>query len=134
MLFLFYLSFFLSYYYIIPNILKFFLYFENNNIYFPLHFEAKINDYLFSIYLYLFNLIICFQFPSIILFLLYFKVISYKFLVNKRKYFYLIFLFLSALITPPDFYNQFILVFFMFFIYEILLFFLFFFRNLLLIS
>lgn len=128
------ISFFISYFYIIPNILNFFLYFENNSIYFPLHFEAKINDYLFPIYFFLFNMIVCFQFPSVLIFLLYKEVLTYSLLISKRKYFYLSFLFLSALIAPPDIYSQLILTILMLLFYEILIFFLFFFRNWLFIS
>ena len=128
------LSFFINYSYILPNILKFFLYYENNSYYIPIHFEAKIHEYLIFIYKLLLNLILCFQIPPIIVLLLYFNIITYELLLDKRKYFYLFFLFLSALIAPPDVYSQFFLTLIMFSFFEILLFFLFFFRKLLFIS
>lgn len=133
-LFLFFSSFFISYNYIIPNILRFFLLFENNNLYFSLHFEAKIQDYLIPIYILLFNLILCFQFPSLIILLLYFELITYNLLIENRKYFFIFFLFFSALIAPPDIYSQVFLTLIMLFIYELLLFLLFFFRNLFFVS
>lgn len=127
---LFNFSFIISYNYIIPTVLKFFLYFENNNIYYPLHFEAKINDYLFPIYLFLFNLMICFQFPSLIIFFVFFDIINYEYLIIYRKYFYLLFFLLSGLIAPPDFYSQLILFIILVFFFEIFLFFIIFFKNL----
>lgn len=132
--FLFISSFLISYNYILPNILKFFLYFENNNKFIPIHFEARIQEYLIPIYVLLFNLMLCFQFPTLIILLLYFHIIDYKLLIKKRKYFYLFFLFLSALIAPPDIYSQILLTIIMLTVYEILLFVLFFFRNLFFIS
>ena len=114
-------SIIINYYIILPNILKFFLNFENNNNFFPLHFEAKLENYLlFTLKLFA-NIILCFQFPFIICILLFFNVISYKFFINNRKIFYIIFLFLSAIIAPPDVYSQLLIFFLLSILYELIL-------------
>ena len=126
---LFSLSWAVSYHFILPNILKFFLHFENDNVYFPVHLEAKLNDYLFPIFILLMNILICFQLPSILTLLLFFNVIDFEYLIKKRKYFYISFIFLSALISPPDIYNQFILTCLIIIVYELFIFILFFFYR-----
>lgn len=123
---IFILSCILNYYLILPNVLNFFLFFENNNNFFPVHFEARLKDYLFPILLLLFNITLCFQIPSIIILLLFFNFIDYNYLVKNRKYFYLTFIFISALIAPPDIYNQVVLTLLIIMLYELLLFCLFF--------
>jgi sec-independent protein translocase protein TatC len=122
-------SILLNYYFILPNILKFFLYFEQNNMYFPIHFEAKLSNYLFSIVLLLLNITLCFQIPAILSFLLYFNIVKVENLIKKRKYIYITFILISALISPPDLYNQILLSFFIIFFYELFIFLLFFFKN-----
>lgn len=128
-LLLFIISIIVNYYFIFPNILKFFLYYENNNLFFPIHFEAKINQFIFPILLLLFNITLCFQIPSIFILLLFFKIIEFKYLIKKRKYFYIFFIMLSALIAPPDIYSQIILTLIIIGVYEIFLFILFFFNR-----
>ena len=106
-IFFYILSIFITYYYIYPNILNIFLNFEKYNFFFPLHFEAKIEEFIFTTCFLFFNLIFCFQIPIILSILLYYKYINLEKIVKNRKIIYFIFLILSAIITPPDFLSQF---------------------------
>lgn len=112
---------FIFYYYIIPYAWTFFLYYENNLL-FPLHFEAKLTNYLNFLLSILLNIFIIFQ--SIFLFISFFiinKKINLNFL-RKRKFIYTIFLLLGTILTPPDVTSQiFFLIIFIIF-YEIFLF------------
>ena len=127
---MFIISSILNYYFILPNILKFFLFFEQNSLYFPVHFEARLGDYLIPILLLMLNITLCFQIPSILLLLIFLNILDFKLLYIKRKYFYLSFILLSALISPPDFYNQLLLTSIIIFVYEFFIFLYFFFRYL----
>ena len=118
----FFISFFINYYYLIPNILKFFLNFEQTNSFFPLHFEAKLEDFLFFIIYIFINIIICFQLPPIIVLLILLNILSYDFFILNRKYFFIFFLFLSAIIAPPELYIQLFITLIMIGFYEIILF------------
>lgn len=120
-IFFYFLSIFLNYIFIFPKILDLFLNFEKNNFFFPLHFEAKIDDFISMAFLWFFNIIICFQIPIIIHILLYYDFIHIKNILINRKYFYLFFIFLSAFLAPPEIITQLVLFFFFSFIYEILL-------------
>ena len=123
------LGYFLAFYILLPKIWTFFLSFENNNIFFPLHFEAKLEDYLFSSLFFIFNILITFQLPAILFLLIYFKIISFNFIIGKRKIFYLIFLLLSGLLCPPELYSQLFFVILLGILYEILLLSIFFVQN-----
>ena len=127
---LFCLGFCLGYKVIIPNAWNFFLSFENQNAFFPLHFEAKLNNYLFFIINVLLGIILCFQIPSII-----FLLVSFNFILNieffkKRKLIYIINVILGTLISSPDIFSQLFIICSLIFIYEILIFFLFFIKEL----
>lgn len=112
-------SLFIGYFIVLPSIWNFFLKFDNTNLLFPLHFEAKINDYLFLMLSILIKLIICFQIPPILIILTSFKLINKQFFILKKKIFYLLFLLLSTLVSSPEILSQ-ILLFFLFIIfYEI---------------
>jgi len=116
------------YFLILPNIWKFFLLFEQNNTLFPLHFEAKINDYLFIMLSIVFNIVLCFQVPSILLLLTYFKIFDIKFLINKKKLFYLILLIIGTIISSPDIISQLFIISFLWVLYEFSILILYFFK------
>lgn len=115
------LSIFLNYFYIFPKILDLFLNFEKNNFFFPLHFEAKIDDFISMAFLWFFNIIICFQIPIFTHISLYYNLINLKNILKNRKYFYLFFIFLSAFLAPPEIITQLILYSIFSFIFEILI-------------
>jgi len=118
---IYFLSISINYFYIFPKILDLFLNFEKNNIFFPLHFEAKIDDFISMAFLWNFILILYFQIPILMHILLHFKIINIKSIILNRKYFYLIFIFLSAFFAPPEIIMQLFLFISFSLIYEILI-------------
>jgi sec-independent protein translocase protein TatC len=115
---------------IIPNFLNFFLYFENNNAFFPLHFEAKFEDY-FSLILSLYiNFYIILLLPLITYMFIKLNFIKISNIILFKKYIYIFFLFLSILLSPPDLFNQIIILSFNIIIFEIFILFQIFFKNL----
>tara|TARA_B100001142_G_scaffold300436_1_gene325206 strand:+ start:31597 stop:32349 length:753 start_codon:yes stop_codon:yes gene_type:complete len=126
---LFIIGFLLGYKIIIPNAWNFFLEFENKNIFFPLHFEAKLNTYIFFILNLLLGIIICFQIPAFLFIFFSFNFFkSFQFLKN-RKLIYILSCFAGTLISSPDIFSQLFILFMFITIYEISLFFLFFFNK-----
>lgn len=118
---LYFYSILLNYFFIFPKILDLFLNFEKNNFFFPLHFEAKIDDFISMAFLWNFILILYFQIPILMHILLHFKIINIKSIILNRKYFYLIFIFLSAFFAPPEIIMQLFLFISFSLIYEILI-------------
>lgn len=117
-IFFFFLGCFIGYYIILPSIGNFFLNFDNNNLFFPLHFEAKINDYLFFMLVIMINIILCFQIPPFIIILTLFNLINYKFLIKKKKIFFFFFILLATLLSSPEIINQLLMVIILIILYE----------------
>jgi len=112
------------YFIILPISWEFFSGFEinSNDSLFNLYFETKLNEYLsFIIKIFLvFSFI--FQFCVICFIYLTLNKSTYKVLVNKRRYAYLICFLLATLITPPDFFSQLLIGIPLIFLYEIYIF------------
>ena len=119
---MFIIGFLLGYKIIIPNAWNFFLNFENKNIFFPLHFEAKLNNYLFFIINVLIGVVFCFQIPAIFFIFINFKIFKNLEFIKRRKYIYILNIILGTLISSPDIFSQFFLIFCLILIYEILIF------------
>jgi sec-independent protein translocase protein TatC len=92
---------------IIPNL---WIYFYNinslNNYLLNIYFEPKINNYFlffftFYIYIYLF-----FLYPFILYFLILFNIFKIKTFIYLRKFFYLKFIIIAAIVSPPDIISQ----------------------------
>jgi len=108
---------------IIPNIWYFFLNINFSNHYlFNIYFEPKINNYfnfLFISFIYLFIIFIYFFIFYYIIFNNIFKI---KTIINLRKFFYLKFILISSVISPPDFINQLIIFIIFISLFEIYIF------------
>lgn len=112
-------SFYLNYYFLIPQSWKFFLSFQtlettkNSSNLLNLYFEAKISEYVdFFIEIQL----ICYIFCSFIVLLLHiFTLICVK---KLRKHIYFSFFILSAFISPPEVITQLLTTIFICFIFE----------------
>jgi sec-independent protein translocase protein TatC len=124
------LGFLLGYYIIIPNAWNFFLEFENNNVYFPLHFEAKLNNYLFFIVNLLLGIIICFQIPAFFFICFSFNLLKKNNFLTNRKLIYIISIFTGTLISSPDIFSQLFIFCIFIFSYEISFLYLFFLTKL----
>lgn len=105
--FYYFLSFFFVHLICIPFCIDTFLIFEFSNKYFPLHFEAKFEDYFKIILKLQWICLLFFQLPT--LNYCYKKKDILKWLIIKKNYVYIFFFITSALLSPPDFFYQFIL-------------------------
>ena len=121
--FLWFLSILLLYYFILPYSWNFFLSFQNNDSsnLFNLYLEAKLLEYLDLFFL-------CFFFCKInsqllfFIFLFFYFNNNLKFFKIYRKFLYVIFFFISSLITPPDIISQLFLGTLTILLYELLTF------------
>ena len=95
-----------------PTICYFFLGFELTNTFlsFEILFEGKIDEYFTLVLGSLYSLAIIFQFPILLLFLVVFGLLDIRFLVAYRKIIYFGFLVVSAFLTPPDVFSQFLFI------------------------
>jgi len=128
-LILFLIGFLLGYKVIIPNAWDFFLSFENKNIFFPLHFEAKLNNYIFFIINVLIGIIVCFQIPAIFFIFINLNLFKNIEFLKKRKLIYILNIILGTLISSPDIFSQLFLILCLILIYEVLIFCIFFIRK-----
>lgn len=120
---LFVISIILAYQMLIPAICAFFSGFETNSeqSLLLIQLEPKISEYVSTVLSTLSITIIVSQYPVIILILVHLELISYMWLVRKRKAFILSFFILGALITPPDVISQIILATILLVFYEVIL-------------
>lgn len=109
----------------IPNILLFFININENfsNKYlFNIYFEPKFNNYfnfIFISYIYIYLIFIYF---FILFYVIFNKIFNIKIFINLRKFFYLKFILISSIISPPDFLNQIFIIFLFIFLFEIFIF------------
>jgi Sec-independent protein secretion pathway component TatC len=95
-------------YFIIPLTWSFFFSFQDiiSNKFIPLHFEAKLNEYLnFYTSLYYVCVFYC-QIFTVLFFILSYFDGSIKIIRKSRKLYYYFFIVFSTLITPPDVFSQ----------------------------
>lgn len=101
---------------IIPNIWYFFLNINFSDKYlFNIYFEPKLNNYfnfIFSSFIYMF---LIFMYFFILFYIIFNNILNIKIIINLRKFFFLKFIIISAVISPPDFINQ-LLIFLIFLI------------------
>jgi len=119
------------YFIFLPIIFHFFLGFEltNTNFSFEILFEGKIDEYFSFILTSLYSLIIVFQFPILLFFLVIFDQLKITLLIDYRKIVYFGFLLVSAFLTPPDVFSQFFFVLPLIIFYEVVIFFIFLFNE-----
>lgn len=102
-------SIFLTCFILIPISWKFFLSFQDtiSSKLAPLHFEAKLNEYLsFFIITYYLCVFYCQFFTLLFCFLNYLSNHQVKIIKKFRKLFYYLFVIFSTIITPPDVFSQ----------------------------
>ena len=107
----------ISYKILIPATTTFFFSFQNyaTSQSMPFYFEAKIYDYLTFFFEIYFSCFYSFQLCTILFLLANYASKNLRFLKSVRRIFYLFFLTLSTIITPPDIFSQ-LFVFFSFLI------------------
>jgi len=124
-----YFGFYIGYNILIPNAWSFFLEFENSNDFFPLHFEAKLNNYIFFILNILIIIVLCLQIPAILFLLISFNFIQNLNFLKKRKLIYVFCIILGTFISSPDILSQLFLIIIFLILYEFSIFILIFFKN-----
>jgi sec-independent protein translocase protein TatC len=119
---LFFIGSIVAYKFIFPLCFKFFLAFENFDVYgLNIEMEAKISEY-FSLFIHLiFGFALAFESPLLLVFLLKKNIISVHSLKKKRKYWILLILVLSAILTPPDIITQIIMAVPLILVFEIII-------------
>ena len=118
---LFYFGCFFAYYIIVPLAWKFFISFETTATNLPIILEAKISEYLTLSMRIIIAFGLSFQLPIILVMLLKSGIVSYKTLIKSRKYAFLLFFIIGAVITPPDIISQIGIALPMYLLYELTL-------------
>ena len=116
-----FISFFIFSYFLFPSVLTFFSYFESFSL-FELTLEEKIFDYVGLTLNLIYLLIIVFQIPLVVPFLIYMRVIRVDYLITKRKELIFLLFVLGALLSPPELLTQLFIAVPLFLIMELLLF------------
>lgn len=110
--------------FIVPLTWSFFLSFHDiiSNKLIPLHFEAKLNEYLnFYISLYYICLFYC-QIFTVLFFILSYFDGSLEIIKKSRKLYYYFFIIFSTLVTPPDVFSQIFISLGLITVYELIVF------------
>lgn len=107
----------------LPTIWFFFTNTTFSNIYlYNIYFEPKLNNFFYFIIISFSYIYLIYMYFFIFLYLLFSNLFKMKTIIKLRNFFYLKFLLISILITPPDFLNQ-LLIFSQFvFFFEFLIF------------
>lgn len=108
---------------LIPAICKFFIGFETNleEGAMQIQLEAKISEYVSTVFYTILLISFLSQYPLLILILLYLEIINFNWLVKQRKLFIFVFFIIGAMCTPPDILSQVLLAIILSIFYEILL-------------
>lgn len=96
---------------IIPNIWYFFINTDFSDKYlFNIYFEPKCNNYFNFIFTSFIFIYIIFLYFFIFIYIIFNNILNIKTIINLRKFFYIKFILISILISPPDFINQIIII------------------------
>lgn len=114
--------FFIIFLNIIPNIWQFFININFTSTFlFNIYFEPKINTYFyFILQLFIYIYLLFIYFYLLCCYFLHY-LFNIQIIINLRKFFYLKFLLISLLLTPPDINSQFIYFIYLIICFEILL-------------
>jgi sec-independent protein translocase protein TatC len=118
-----------NYYFLIPNILNFFLKFEQKNLYLITHFEAKFDEYFFLVLGFNLKLNLIFQIPILLDYLIFIKFISKNFVFYNKKMIFITIIILNTLLNPPEIYVQIIIFFYAIVFIELYIYFKFLLKN-----
>ena len=118
-------SFFFFFKFFLPLFIDTLLIFENKNLFFSLFFEAKFDEYFFTIIWVFFYFTLLFQIPVIYYLLIFFNVINKNIFFNYKTKIYLILFFFNSFVNPLDFFTQIYFYFIIIFNFEIFFFFFF---------
>lgn len=119
-----FLSTLITYFLMIPLIWHFFISNDTSNTIssMNIHFEGKLNEYVFVLIRVFFSILFIFISPILLFILVRLKVISLNILINQRKISFITIFFLSALLSPPDIISQILLAIPLCLSYELIIF------------
>nr|YP_009167036.1 Sec-independent transporter protein [Pythium insidiosum]YP_009167058.1 Sec-independent transporter protein [Pythium insidiosum]BAS30597.1 Sec-independent transporter protein [Pythium insidiosum]BAS30619.1 Sec-independent transporter protein [Pythium insidiosum] len=110
---------------IIPNILLFFININDhlsNKYLFNIYFEPNFNNYFNFIFISYIYIYIIFIYFFILFYIIFNKIFKIEIFLNLRKFFYLKFILISNIISPPEIINQIFFIIIFIFFFEISLF------------
>jgi sec-independent protein translocase protein TatC len=102
------ISIIITYVFIIPFIWHFFISNDtsNNLIAINIHFEGKLNEYVFTLVRVFFTIICIFLTPLLLFIATKLNLVSISSLIKQRKFAFILLFILGALISPPDVVSQ----------------------------
>lgn len=109
---------------IIPYIWYYFININNNtnNFLFAIYFEPNIYNYISFVFSTFFFIYFIFIYISVFIYISISHFSNITQIIRLRKFFYLKFIIISIIISPPDFYNQIIILFLFLFLFELFIF------------
>lgn len=117
----FFLSVYLSYFFILPEIYNFLMQFEIQNNLIILQFQPRIQSYIYLVWKFLILLAVFFQIPLIFYLFFQIRLLTSESLSLNRNLIFIFCLILAALISPPDILSEFALFFFLICNFEIII-------------
>ena len=101
----------ITYFFIIPLIWHFFISNDTSNTIslMNIHFEGKLNEYVFILLRVFFSIFCIFMTPLLLFILVKLNIISLNILINQRKIAFILIFFLGAILSPPDVISQILL-------------------------
>jgi sec-independent protein translocase protein TatC len=94
-----------------------------------IHFEGKLNEYIYILLRVFFSILCIFISPLILFILVRLKIISLNILINQRKIAFILIFILGALLSPPDVISQILLAIPLCISYELIIFIILFNKN-----
>ena len=101
----------ITYFCVIPLIWHFFISNDTSNTLstINIHFEGKLNEYVFTLLRVFFSIYCVFLTPLFLFILVKIKLISKEILIKQRKFAFILLFFIGALLSPPDVISQILL-------------------------
>jgi sec-independent protein translocase protein TatC len=121
----------ITYFLMIPFIWHFFISNETSNTIssMNIHFEGKLNEYIYILLRVFFSILCVFISPLILFILVRLKIVSLNILINQRKIAFILIFILGALLSPPDVISQILLAIPLCISYELIIFIILFNKN-----
>ena len=119
-----FISTLITYFFMLPLIWHFFISNDTSNTIssMNIHFEGKLNEYVFILLRVFFSILCIFISPLLLFILAKLKIISLNILIRQRKIAFILIFFFGALLSPPDVISQILLALPLSISYELIIF------------